>query len=158
MGGRDAAIGRRPRHGGRIGRCEFFCPAGKLKGDSVGILEIERPHVDTGMQRGRHLLLAFIVVEHRADPNALGLEALTILVELLRRTWNAKWFMVLTALVISPMPGMAAGDERPGTRSGASANQKNATQSPLPASKKKCCPSPSGRSSDLINGMPRTLL
>ncbi len=30
----------------------------------------------------------------------------------------------------------------PGTRSGASLNQKNATQSPLPASKKKCWPGP----------------
>ena len=46
--------------------------------------------------------------------------------------------MELTELVISPIPGIAAGDEMPGTRSAASANQKNATQSPLPASKKKC--------------------
>ena len=66
--------------------------------------------------------------------------------------------MVLTALVMSPMPGMAPGDEMPGTRSGASANQKKATQSPLPASKKKCCPAPPGRSSDLISGMPRMLV
>ncbi len=71
-------------------------------------------------------------------------------------TWKAKWFIVLTALTMSPMPGIASGDEMPGTRSGASANQKNATQSPLPASKKKCCPMPPGRSSDFTSGMPST--
>ena len=54
--------------------------------------------------------------------------------------------MVLTALTMSPIPGMASGDEIPGTRSGALANQKNATQSPLPASKKKCWPIPAGSS------------
>jgi hypothetical protein len=58
--------------------------------------------------------------------------------------------------VISPIPGIAAGEEIPGTRSAASVNQKKATQSPFPASKKKCWPMPPGKSSDLINGIPST--
>jgi hypothetical protein len=48
-----------------------------------------------------------------------------------------RWFMVLTALVIAPIPEMIASDKRPGAWSGASANQKYARQSPLPVSKKK---------------------
>ena len=73
-------------------------------------------------------------------------------------TWKARWFIDPTALTIEPSPGSAAGVVLPTVPSGASANQKNATQSPLPASKKKCCPMSSGRSSDLISGIPSTFV
>jgi hypothetical protein len=65
--------------------------------------------------------------------------------------------MVLTALVISRCPGSQRRREARRDRS-ASANQKNATQSPLPASKKKCCPAPHGQVERLINGIPRMLV
>jgi hypothetical protein len=110
------------------------------------------------MQLARHLHIAFVVVEHRADAYSLVLRRCRYSSNFSAGTWNARWFIELTALVMSPMPGIFAGAEMPGTASGASANQKNATQSPLPASKKKCWPAPPGISSDLISGMPSTLL
>lgn len=101
-----------------------------------GFWKYERSDVETGMQRGRNLQLALVAVEHRADPNALVLGLLPTAVELLGRDLERK-VVVLTALVIAPIPGTVASDERPGARSGASANQKYATQSPLLVSKKK---------------------
>src|SRR5689334_9375522 len=83
MRGRYPAVGRGLRHGLYIARRKFLCPACKFERNPVGILEIERPNVDTGMHRGRNLQLALIVVEHRADPDALVLEPLPISVELL---------------------------------------------------------------------------
>ena len=55
------------------------------------------------------------------------------------------WFPEAPAAV----PGISA--------AGASGNQKNASESPLPQSKKKCC-APPGISSVLISGIPRTLV
>jgi hypothetical protein len=71
-------------------------------------------------------------------------------------TLNAMWFIEPTALVHSPMPGTVTGAETPGTPSGASGNQKNASALPPPMSKKKCWPWPFGRSSVLISRMPST--
>ena len=62
---------------------EFLGPAGELERDAVGVLEVERPHVDAGMHGRRHLRRALVVVEHRPDANALVLEPLPVLVELL---------------------------------------------------------------------------
>ena len=45
---------------------------------------------------------------------------------------------------------------RPGCDSGESGNQKNASESPLPMSKKKCWPMPRGRSIVFVSGMPST--
>src|SRR6202171_5651701 len=66
-----------------VGFSEFLSPAGELKGDAVGVEEVERPHIHAWMQRRRHLGVALVVVEHRPDAHALVLEPLPILVELL---------------------------------------------------------------------------
>ena len=71
-------------------------------------------------------------------------------------TLNATWFIEPTALVHSPRPGTVTGAEMPGTGSGASGNQKNASALPPPMSKKKCWPAPPGRFRVLISRMPRT--
>ena len=57
---------------------------------------------------------------------------------------------VLAYSTISQLGFMAAG--------GASGNQKKASESPLPMSKKKCWPMPAGSSMVLISGRPRTLV
>ncbi len=49
-----------------------------------------------------------------------------------------------------------AAEAMPGAASGAPGNQKKARLSPLPRSKKKCCPMPFGSSMVLISGMPST--
>jgi hypothetical protein len=62
------------------------------------------------------------------------------------------------ALVSSPWSGRAFGALMPGAGSGASGNQKKASESPPPQSKKKCWPIPAGNSIVFIRGMPRTLV
>ena len=54
--------------------------------------------------------------------------------------------------------GRPRGADTPGAGSGASGNQKNASESPPPQSKKKCWPIPAGSSIVLMSGMPRTFV
>src|SRR5258708_26025611 len=60
-------------------------PAGELQHDAVRVLEVEGPDEDSGMQLGSDAQLAVVVVEYRADPDALGLELGPVLQELLFR-------------------------------------------------------------------------
>ena len=137
----------------RIG--EFFDPAGEFERDAVGVVEVERPHVDARVQRSADTCAALSSwLSTGPTRTPLSFSRCRYSSNFSAGTWNARWFIELTALAISPIPGIAAGEEMPGTRSAASANQKKATQSPFPASKKKCWPIPPGRSSDLINGIP----
>ena len=71
-------------------------------------------------------------------------------------TSKAMWFIEACAVSSEPTPGRPAGLEMPGTDAGAFGNQKNASESPLPMSKKKCWPMSLGRSSVLVSGMPST--
>jgi len=70
-------------------------------------------------------------------------------------TLKATWFIEPIALIHSPRPGAFTGAEMPGSGSGASGNQKNASAFPPPMSKKKCWP-PLGRLIVLIRRMPST--
>lgn len=63
-----------------------------------------------------------------------------------------------TVEVRSPLSGRATGAAMPGAAGGASGNQKKASESPLPMSKKKCWPMPAGSSMVLISGRPRTFV
>ena len=56
-----------------------------------------------------------------------------------------------------PPPGIWPAAAMPGAAAGASGNQKNASESPLPQSKKKCW-APPGISSVLMSGMPSTFV
>ena len=47
------AVRRGLRHRRRVALGEFLGPAGELERDAVGIVEVERPHVDAGVQRWR---------------------------------------------------------------------------------------------------------
>ena len=69
-------------------------------------------------------------------------------------TSKATWFMEPTADTRSPMSGRAAGALMPGTGAGAPGNQKKASWSPPPMSKKKCWPMPAGSSTVLTSGKP----
>src|ERR1700743_2681347 len=60
VGGRDAAIGGRLVRVLGVVLGEFLDPAGELECYSVGVLEVERPHVDTGMQGRRDLTFALV--------------------------------------------------------------------------------------------------
>ena len=72
-------------------------------------------------------------------------------------TSNATWFIEPCAVLMSPLPGRLAAEAMPGAWPGAPGNQKKATESPLPQSKKKCWPPP-GISRVLIIGMPSTFV
>ncbi len=76
-------------------------------------------------------------------------------------TSKATWFMEACAVRMSsglpgPSPTTWRGEATPGAARGASGNQKKASASPLPMSKKKCWPAPSGSSIVFTSGMPRT--
>ena len=63
-----------------------------------------------------------------------------------------------TAEVRSPLSGRPTGAAMPGAAGGASGNQKNASESPLPMSKKKCWPMPTGSSTVLMRRSPSTFV
>ena len=107
------------------------------------------------MQLARDTGLAVVVVEDRDTRTPLALSFARYSRNRSSGTLNATWFIEPTALVHSPMPGTVTGVEMPGTESGASRNQKNASALPPPMSKKKCWPAPP-RSMVLISRMPST--
>jgi hypothetical protein len=139
-----------------VGFRKLAGPRRELEQDPVGIEEVDRPDENTIVELTRHPRRAVVVVEDLPDPMPLAISLSRYSSIRSGATSNATWFIDPTAVTRSPRPGSARAEATPGAAGGAPGNQKKARASPLPMSKKKCCPRPRGNSIVLISGMPNT--